>query len=75
MCHGNCFCFKQFIFKFKLDVHSQTSIKRINAEMQLSVIGKCPLFEKTRILPSVDAQCTFWLKSLHYCYVAKTYCA
>jgi len=32
--------------------------------MQLSVIGKCPLFEKTQILPSVDAQYTFWLKSL-----------
>jgi len=27
--------------------------------MQLSVIEKCPLFEKTRILPSVDAQYTF----------------
>jgi len=35
--------------------------------MQLSVIGKGPLFEKTRILPSVDAQYTFWLKSLDYC--------
>jgi len=34
---------------------TQTSIQRINAEMQLSVIAKCPLFEKTRILPSVDA--------------------
>jgi len=43
--------------------------------MQLSVIGKCPLFENTRILRSVDAQYTFWLKSLFYCYVAETYCA
>ena len=25
---------------------------------------KCPLFEKARILRSVDAQNTFWLKSL-----------
>jgi len=44
-------------------------------EMQLSVIGKYLLFEKTRILPSVDAQYTFWLKSLYYCYVAETHCS
>jgi len=43
--------------------------------MQLSVIGECPLFEKTRILPSVDAQYTFWLKLLYYYCVAETYCA
>ena len=55
--------------------YSQPSIQRINAEMQLSVIGKCPLFEKTRILRSVNAQYTFWLESLYYCYVAETYCA
>jgi len=30
--------------------------------MLLSVIGKCPLFKERRILPSVDAQYTFWLK-------------
>jgi len=36
--------------------------------------GDCPLFKKTRILPSVDAQYMFWLKSLYYCYVAETYC-
>ena len=30
---------------------------------------------KTRILPSVDAQYTSWLKSLYYGYVAETYCA
>jgi len=38
----------------------------------LSVIGKCPLFEKTQI--SVDAQYTFWLKfvtNLHEAYVLK----
>ena len=40
--------------------------------MQLSVIGKCPLFEKTRISASVDAQYTFCLKSLYYCYVAES---
>ena len=43
--------------------------------MQLSVIGKCPLFEKTRILPSVNAQYMFWVKSLYYGYVAEAYCA
>ena len=43
--------------------------------MQLSVIGKCPLFEKTRISPSVDAQYTFCLKSLYYCYVAEKHTA
>jgi len=42
-------------------------------EIQLSVIGKCPLFKKTRILLSVDAQ-SFWLKSLYCCYVAETFC-
>ena len=39
--------------------------------MQLSLVGKRPLFEKTRILRSVDAQYTFWLKSLYCCYVEK----
>ena len=43
--------------------------------MQLSGFGKCRLFEKTRILPNVDAQYMFWLKLLYYCYVAETYCA
>ena len=32
----------------------------------------CPLFEKTRTLPSLDAHNAFWLKSLYYCYVAET---
>jgi len=48
----------------------QTSILRINSEMQLlSVI------RKDTVLPSVDAQYAFWFKSLYYCYVAETYCA
>ena len=29
------------------------------------LLEKCPLFEKTLILPSVDTQYTFWLKSLY----------
>ena len=38
----------------------------------------CPLLEnvrysKTRNLPSVDVQYTFWLKSLYCCYIAETY--
>ena len=36
-----------------------------------SLLKKCPLFEKTHILPSLDAHNTFWLKSFYYCYGAE----
>ena len=59
---------------FKQNDNTGNTVKpRFNGLMIMRKCN-CPLFEKTQILPSVDAHYMFWLKSLCYCYVAETYC-
>ena len=67
------------VYPWKVDMQKRCTVKRRSNGLP----RKCnpPLLEnvcyskKTQILPSLNVNNTFWLKSLYYCYVAETSCA